>query len=159
MGRWRRNLYLGAGQNIRQHLGSRMLWPYIRERGYGCIPAFGLLIGLFSFFWSLQSGQWLWFGLWLSLLLGITVIDICRKRSLYRTVASLLERLLIVDGTIRGFLLQPLDSARYSPEIEVIKTVRQGGAADPYTSTQELNQRLTSVVSGSLDFREYRQGD
>lgn len=121
VGRWKRKLYLGAGQNIRYHLGSELFWPYFRERGYGCVPALGLAAGLFSFVWSFASGQWLWFSLWLALLFIIITVDAYRKRSLYRTVASLLERTLIVDGTIRGFFLKPLDAKHYPAKVDVIK--------------------------------------
>jgi glycosyltransferase involved in cell wall biosynthesis len=121
VGRWKRRLYLGAGQNLRYHLGSELFWPYFRERGYGCIPALGLVAGLFSFVWSFASGQWLWFSFWLGLLFLIITVDAYRKRSLYRTAASLLERTLIVDGTIRGFFLQPLDPKSYSAKFDIVK--------------------------------------
>ncbi|MCB0081958.1 MAG: glycosyltransferase, partial [Caldilineaceae bacterium] len=38
VGRWRRNLYLGAGQNLRYKWGTHLFWPYFKERGYGCVP-------------------------------------------------------------------------------------------------------------------------
>lgn len=119
--RWRRKLYLGAGQNIRYHLGGEILWPYLKERGYGLLPGLGLTAGLSSFLWSVRSGQRRWFCLWLLLLLGIIAGDAYRKHSLYRTIASLLERLFIIDGTVRGFLLKPLDPGTYPDKPDVIK--------------------------------------
>lgn len=65
--RWRRNLYLGDGQVLRYHLGSTLLWTYIKERGYVCLPLVGLAVGLGSFLWSYWHRQWIWFGLWLLL--------------------------------------------------------------------------------------------
>lgn len=121
VGRWRRKLYLGAGQNIRYHLGDEILWPYLKERGYGCTPGLGLIAGLISFLWSFRSGQRTWFGLWCLLLLTIVAGHAYQKRSLVRTISSLLERLLILDGTIRGFLIAPLDPNGYSARLDVIK--------------------------------------
>lgn len=125
--RWRRNLFLGAGQNIRYHLGSEILWPYLKERGYGCVPALGLMVGLISILGSLLSGQLVWLSLWLLMVAGIIVGDAYRKRSLYRTIASLLKRMFIVDGTIRGFLLKPLDPDSYPNRLDVIKLASHQG--------------------------------
>ena len=118
--RWRRRLYLGAGQNLRYHLGSDLFWPYLKERGYGLVPALGLGAGLISLLWSIKSGQKAWFGLWSLLLACVIIGDAIRKRSLYRTIASLLERLLVVDGSIRGFLLKPLEIDSYPIEVDTI---------------------------------------
>jgi glycosyltransferase involved in cell wall biosynthesis len=121
VGRWRRKLYLGAGQNLRYHLGSHMFWPYLRERGYGIIPGLGLVVGLFCLLWSIVACNAIWLGIWITLFGAVIVGDALRRRDLRRTVASLLERLLIVDGTIRGFLLKPLDPDQYPDSLEVIQ--------------------------------------
>ena len=121
--RWRRNLYLGAGQSLRYHLGRKTFWPYLWERGYGLIPGLGLLVGAASVVWSVARQHWHWFGLWFLLFVGVLVIDIYRKQSVSLTVASLLKRLLIVDGTVRGFFLKPLDPQSYPEKLDVIKQV------------------------------------
>ena len=119
--RWRRKLYLGAGQSIRYHIGDEIFWSYIRERGYGLIPALGLLAGLGSLVWAFIGGQRGWFYTWM-LLAGLFVaIDTYRKQSFRRTVTSLIERLFIVDGTVRGFLIKPLDPSSYPCEFDVVK--------------------------------------
>lgn len=121
VGRWKRNLYLGHGQNLRHHLKDDLLWPYIRERGHGLIPGLGFFIGIVSLGWFAITGQSIWFSLWLSLLLTIICIDAIRKRSFYRTFASLLERIFIVDGTIRGFLIKPMKPDESPVKFEIIK--------------------------------------
>jgi hypothetical protein len=119
--RWRRNLFLGAGQNIRYHLGSDILWPYLWERGYGVLPVLGLATGAVSLLWALASGQWLWFALWAALLGMLVGIDAFRKHSLHQAVFSLLLRILIADGTIRGFLLRPVPPSSYPGSYERIR--------------------------------------
>lgn len=121
VGRRRRNLYLGAGQNLRYHLGSEAFWPYFKERGYGFLPILALVAGLLSFWGSLKSRRWHWFGLWILMLTSVVVGDACRKHSLHRTIHSLLERAFFTEGTIRGFLLEPLAPDSYPGRSDVIK--------------------------------------
>jgi GT2 family glycosyltransferase len=124
-GRWRRNLYLGFGQVIRYSLGNKLLWLYLRERSYGCIPALGLTAALISFLWSLKSHQWVWFRLWVLLLVVTVSGDAYRKCSLYRAIFSLLRRVFIMEGTVRGFLLKPLNVESYPGRFDVIKWASQ----------------------------------
>lgn len=121
VGRWKRNLYLGTGQVLRYSLGKELLWPYFRERGYGCVPALGLAAGFSSFLWSIKTRRWIWLNIWALLVLMIVAGDVYRKRSLYRAIHSLFHRILIVDGTVRGFLLKPFDPESYPLKFEVIK--------------------------------------
>jgi glycosyltransferase involved in cell wall biosynthesis len=119
--RWRRNLNLGFGQVIRYHFGTHLLWPYIKERGYGLLPGLGLMVGLISLLLSLVSQQWKWFGFWLLMLGVIIVADAWRKRSLYLTFSSLLNRTLILHGTVQGLLSQPLDPDNHPILFDVVK--------------------------------------
>lgn len=121
VGRWRRNLFLGYGQIIRSLLGNELLWPYLAERGYGCAPAVGLAIGLIAFLWSLMTQRWTWFGLWVLLVVAVVIGDACRKRSLYRAIYTLVHRMFIVDGTVRGLLSKSLDPTNYPGKVDVIK--------------------------------------
>lgn len=128
--RWQRNLYLGAGQNLRYHLGTPNFFPYLKERGYGLIPGVGLLVGLVALVWAIFGGNTMWFGGWLLLLIGVIFTDTYRKKSLYRTLSSLLERLLILDGTVRGFLLKPVNPQKYPEAFDIIQRFEPG--AEPY---------------------------
>jgi glycosyltransferase involved in cell wall biosynthesis len=119
--RWKRNLFLGSGQNLRYSLGSKLLWPYVKARGYGCLPALDMLIGLACTLWALMTGRWMSFYLWILLLVIIVLGDVFRKRSIYRTAFSLLRRILVLDGTIRGFLMKSLDPESYPGRFNVIK--------------------------------------
>lgn len=119
--RWRRNLYLGMGQGMRWHVGTDLFWPYVRERGFGCIPGMALLVGLFSFAFSFMRDQWIWLGSWALLMATIIVVFGYRKRNLYQAICSLVKRLLIIDGTLRGFLLKPRRPSDYPTKVDLIK--------------------------------------
>lgn len=115
-----RRLYFGAGQNLRLHLGDEYFLPYLVERGFGLIPLAGLIAGALLLLWGVLRGQWALFALWVLAVLGIIMLDALRKRSLYRALFSMLLRLLIMDGTVRGFLLPPLDPATVSLRYDVV---------------------------------------
>lgn len=126
--RWRRKLYLGAGQNLRYHLGKEIFWPYARERGHGLVSVMVVLLILFSFLWTLVAGHTgAWALVW-GVLFGLLVAgDALRKRSLYQTLSSLLKQTLILDGTIRGFLSTPMDPRTYPDEFDLVKEVQALG--------------------------------
>ena len=119
--RWRRNLYLGAGQNLRYNFGKGIFWPYLRERSFGLIPILGSIVGLVALTWFLATGQFTWFGLWMLMIFLIIVGIALRKRSFYHAIVTLVERLLIADGTIRGFLIKPLGPDKYPGKYDLVK--------------------------------------
>lgn len=119
--RWRRNLYLGAGQNLRYRLGSGELWLYIKERGFGIVPLFGLGAGLLLFLWFLLSGQIIWFGVWVMAIVLLIAADALRKGSLYQALVSFVHRLVVADGTLRGFLMPPVEPGDYQSYHVIVK--------------------------------------
>jgi len=120
--RWRRNLYLGAGQNIRYLLGTPLLWLYLKERGWGCVPALTIAAGLACFAWSVVTSQWTWFASWLLLMATVFLADSYRKRSFYLALRSVFRRVLMADGTVRGLLLRPMDPNTYPARFDIIKS-------------------------------------
>ncbi len=120
LGRWQRRLYLGPGQCIRYLLGTERFWPYLRARGWGLAPAVGAATGVASLAVSARTRRPTWIATWTALLALLVLGDAYRKRSLYRATASLLERTLILDGTVRGFLMTPHDPDRYPAAFDVI---------------------------------------
>jgi glycosyltransferase involved in cell wall biosynthesis len=121
VGRYRRKLFLGQGQVIRYLLHDPMLWPYIRERGYGLPPALALLAAAASGIASVAFKRRIWGVSWLVVALTVVGADVLRKRSFQRTCYALLHRLLIFDGLVRGFLLKPADAGTYPTDAEVVK--------------------------------------
>ena len=54
-GRRRRRLYVGYGQTMRYHLGTPLLWAYVRDSFPS--PGVWIALGLASLAWSLISGD------------------------------------------------------------------------------------------------------
>ena len=122
--RWRRGLYLGAGQSIRHQLHGPLLWPYVRERGFGLVPGAALLSGAAAILVARVTGQRSLQRAWLALVGTLLAADAYRKRSSARTLHSLVLRLLILEGTIRGFAERPRDPAEYPARFEVVEGSR-----------------------------------
>ncbi len=123
--RWRRRLYLGYGQNLRYHLGRGTFWLYLKERSYGLPVAFGLLSGLFSLFSFFNSGNKLWINLWLIAVISIIAAWTLYKRNFNHVVCRIFERILTLDGTIKGVFMKPIDPNKYKDNPEIIKIVNQ----------------------------------
>jgi glycosyltransferase involved in cell wall biosynthesis len=119
--RWRKNLYIGYGQNLRNKLGTQHFWPYVKERGHG-IPFVGLMVaGLLALVLSVALGMWLIFAAWLVLQAVIIAAFAAKKRSLYLGLAGYIHRILCADGTVRGFFLDSLAHLRnYTPNFKIV---------------------------------------
>lgn len=119
--RWKRNLWLGMGQSIRYHLGDELFWLYAKERGFGCFPALVLATGGLTLCYSLIVNNWLIFFSWLFFLLIVLTGLSIRKRSFYKMIYSVVQRLFVLDGTVRGFLIRPMKPSSYPCHVEIIK--------------------------------------
>src|SRR5207249_11311893 len=78
LGRRKRNFLLGVGQCIRYHMGTKLLWLYLKERGlWSLTAALWLTAGLGSLLWTLITQYLIPLGLWAlfcCLLLGIATV-------------------------------------------------------------------------------------
>jgi glycosyltransferase involved in cell wall biosynthesis len=121
LGRWRRGLYLGAGQAIRSNVGTPVLRTYVRERGYGIVPGLALVLAALSLVVDRTRGDSRWIRLWLFGGTAVLAGDAAHKRSMRRTAYSMLHRLVILDGTVRGFVPRPREPNDYPGRVTVIK--------------------------------------
>ncbi len=119
--RARRRLYVGAGQNLRLLMGHDVFWRYVRERGFGIPPLIGLILGILLLAATVIYGNVWPFGLWLLAVVGVILLDAARKRSLYKAVYSGVLRILIADGTVRGFLMTPIDHKQVPVKFSIVK--------------------------------------
>lgn len=119
--RLRLNMWFGYGQVARHYLGGTLFWPYIRARGSFLIPLAGLLLTFTALALSLGLSNGLIFGGWVflcvTLLAGISI----KKGSIKATLISVLIRLLIAYGTIRGFLMVPHSWEEYPTDPEIVQ--------------------------------------
>lgn len=119
--RRQRNLYLGFGQNIRYHLSTGLVWAYIKERRFALLPVAGIIVGLLSALWAVFTRDVKWFAFWVILVFLTVILDAIRKRSLYQTIHSIVNRLLIIEGSIRGFTHTVLRPEQYPAKYDIIK--------------------------------------
>jgi cellulose synthase/poly-beta-1,6-N-acetylglucosamine synthase-like glycosyltransferase len=120
MSRRRRRFYVGAGQVLRYHFGTKLCWLYVKERGFAFVPAFALIAGIISLSLSAVISQWSWFGSWCLMVIVVVIGDGIRKRSIYQTAVSLVKRLFIIEGTMIGLLTQTLSPKHYSVALDLI---------------------------------------
>jgi hypothetical protein len=120
LSRRRRRLFLGYGQVIRYHLRTGLLLTYLRERGWVAMPALVGVAGAIVLLVSCLTGNVYWVVGFFCVLLLAFAADALRSRSLYRAMFHVLHRALILEGTIRGFLLHPSDPGDYPREAQVV---------------------------------------
>jgi glycosyltransferase involved in cell wall biosynthesis len=121
LGRRRRNLWLGFGQNLRYFAGTPLLGSYLWERGWVLAPALGVGLGVGAVLASLLTRRWRWVARWVTGVVVLTGGLAIRKRSLKRALFTLLLKMLVLEGTVRGVLIEPTDPARYPARVEVVR--------------------------------------
>lgn len=134
LGRRRRNFLLGAGQCMRYHLRDNLLWPYVKERGLWSLTALlWLTAGLGALLRLLISHDYTWLSSWIFVFCLIIAFAAARKRSLRRALLSVFNRLLMVEGLFRGFLMKPLPPESYPQNAEAIPgfRIRQVHSSNP----------------------------
>jgi cellulose synthase/poly-beta-1,6-N-acetylglucosamine synthase-like glycosyltransferase len=119
--RWRRRLYVGAGQNLRLHLGKPTFKTYVRERGFGIVPLVLILGGLVATVWALWTSN-----IWLiptmaGLAIAAFVTESIMRRSVSATLTSVVRRLAIAEGTVRGLFITTPESHEYEARFDVIQ--------------------------------------
>lgn len=133
IGRWRRNLYLGAGESLRLHLGRSTFRLYLRERGFGIAPLAFAVLGVVASVLGVVLGSPVIPGIWCGALVVSFAGTAVRRRSLRRALHSVVLRLLIADGTLRGFVRGIPAPDRYPARLDV---VRRGPEAEPQAGIQ-----------------------
>jgi hypothetical protein len=116
LARRKRRLYLGQGQTIRYYLKNRLLLPYLMERGYGVTPAGVMLLAIASAILSWITMNKRWFLCFLGALGIVIVVNAIRTRSFRQPLLHIIHRAVILEGTIKGFLMHPSSSRRVAGE-------------------------------------------
>ena len=119
--RRKRGLYLGQGQTIRYYLRNRLLLPYLMQDRYlvtnSCAVLLAIASGVLS--WATMNGLWLL--CFLGPLAIVIVLDAIRTRSFYRPLFRLISRVVILEGTIRGFLMHPNCPGEFTGDVTFVR--------------------------------------
>jgi len=126
LSRRRRRLFVGYGQVIRYHLRTGLLAAYMRERGWVLAPALVVIVGLGALVITVLSRSPNWLAGFLVVVLLVVAADALRSRSIYKAMFHVLHRVLILEGTVRGFLQRP-----YPPNECPHGAWRAGADSDP----------------------------
>lgn len=127
LSRRRRNFLLGIGQGARYHLGSALLWRWLRERWWGPAAVFLMAAGFGTLLWSLLVRDFTWFSLWLLGLCLLVAGLAFRKRSLRGAFVAVFNWMLLAEGVIRGVLMKPLPPENFRARFEMIKDLENPG--------------------------------
>jgi glycosyltransferase involved in cell wall biosynthesis len=123
LGRRKRRLFLGFGQTIRCFLKDRLLLRYLVERGYALLGLAAVFLAIGSIVLSLALKSAVWCFGFLGLLAIVILVDSIRTRSLSRPFFHLFHRALILEGTIKGFLMRPYRRDEYHGKVTIIRTM------------------------------------
>jgi glycosyltransferase involved in cell wall biosynthesis len=121
LSRRRRNFLLGIGQGARYHLGTALVWRWLRERWWGPAAVFWMATGVGTLLWSLAVRDFAWFSLWLLVLCLLVACLAFRKRSLRGAFVSVFNWVLLAEGVVRGILVNPLPPENFRATFEAIK--------------------------------------
>jgi glycosyltransferase involved in cell wall biosynthesis len=130
LSRRRRNFHLGMGQSIRYHLGTKLLWLYLKGRPWGFAAALLLASGIGACLVSLVTGDSAWFGLWfLGFLFLVTYVAV-RKRSLKGALVAAFNWLLLAEGFTKGFLIKPVPLEQFRANVRLIQDLHDSPQRD-----------------------------
>jgi glycosyltransferase involved in cell wall biosynthesis len=121
------DMWLGFGQVPRYYLGTRMFWTYLNERGSFIIYHLGVVMTLITLLITIFTKNLAVFGGWMLILAIFLSVFIVRKRSLRKTIVSLIAHTGIAISAVRGFLIPPRSSAEYPLDAEIIQVASQEG--------------------------------
>ncbi len=119
--RVRLRLFLGYGQIPRYHLGTRLFWVYLIERGSFIVYLVGILLTFITLLVTLLTKNIVYFGGWVLTVSIFFLIYLVKKRSLRRFMQSLLNRTLAVFGAVSGFIKSPRSPDEYPLNAEVVQ--------------------------------------
>jgi GT2 family glycosyltransferase len=127
LSRHRRNFLVGIGQGARYHAGSRLFWPWLKERWWGPASFLFFAAALGAMAWTLFSRRVMWLAP--SILALAFLFSAVRKRSLNTAIVSAVNWLFMAEGFLRGFLMRPFAPESFHSRVEVIQDIRNRPAS------------------------------
>ncbi len=118
---------LGYGQVLRSYWGTGLFWMYLKERGaYTMVYFIGVLIFFISLWLTLFSKNMVFLGSWMLIVAGFILVFIIKKRSLRKTLVSILAQSGIAYSAVRGFLMAPRSPDEYPTDAEIVQVYHHG---------------------------------
>jgi glycosyltransferase involved in cell wall biosynthesis len=117
------DMWLGFGQLPRYYWGTSMFWTYLKERGAYVVYLSGILILVLSFFTSILSRNLVYFVTWIAITMLFLMVYVIKKRSLIKTLISLVAQTGIAVSAVRGFMIKPRYSKDYPSNPEIVRIV------------------------------------
>lgn len=124
--RARLNYFSGLGQVPRYHLGTRLFWIYLKERGSFVVFLAAVLISMITLLLTTFLRDIVFFGTWLLIVSGVLSVFLIKKRSLRKTCLSLLLHALVAYNAVRGLLMTPRFPEEYPTDAEVVQVYYDG---------------------------------
>ncbi len=121
------DMWLGFGQVPRFYLGTPLFWTYLKERGAFVVYLTGVLVTFVTFILSLFTGNLMFFGAWLLILFLFMAVYVIKKRSLRKTIVSLIAHTGIAISAVRGFLIPPRYASEYPTNAEIVQLAGRSG--------------------------------
>ena len=148
-----RRLYVGQGQTIRYYLMSRQpLRAYLADRGFALAGVGVMLLAFASVLLSWVTMNGYWFLCFLFVLGSVIVIDAVRTHSIYKPLFHMLHRAVILEGTIKGFMMPPHHPNEYPGKITFIRRADAlPSRINAVASSREAEGKPVSVVNSQHD--------
>jgi GT2 family glycosyltransferase len=124
LGRRKRKFHLGMGQAARYHLGSKLFWPWMKERWWEPAAALLLASGLGALLLSTITRDFIWFGSWILAFALLFFFVALRKRSFRGALVAAFNWVVMAEGFLNGFLTEPTPPTGFSGRIETVGGVR-----------------------------------
>jgi hypothetical protein len=121
------DMWLGFGQVPRFYLGTPLFWTYLKERGAFVVYLTGAMVTIVTFLLTLLTGNLLFFGAWFLILFLFMAVYVIKKRSLRKTIVSLIAHTGIAISAVRGFLTAPRYASEYPTNPEIVQLAGQPG--------------------------------
>jgi glycosyltransferase involved in cell wall biosynthesis len=122
------DMWLGFGQVPRYYWGTPLFWTYLRERGAFVVYLALVLINLLTLLLTIFTGNFIYLATWLLIEVLFLAVYLIKKRSLRKTIVSLIAQTGITISAVRGFLMTPRYSNMYPTNVEIVQVqVRNGG--------------------------------
>jgi len=137
--RARLNMFLGFGQILRYHWGTSLFWTYLLERGWFVVCLVGILASVVVLLLTLFTRNIAFFGGWMLLAGLLLVVFSIKKRSLRKALVSLVARVFMTYGAVRGFLITPRSPGEYPLDAEIIQVHYHRGGIEQANKSVSLS--------------------